>query len=73
VLKRIVTSENVIDKKINESTSFDIGKVADRIAEELKLTKSRKYTNNNIKVLLSGEWRNDWETTMKTLYLFILK
>jgi hypothetical protein len=42
VLKRIVTSQNVIDKKINESTSFDIGKVADRIAEELKLTKSRK-------------------------------
>jgi hypothetical protein len=49
VLKRIVTSQNVIDKKINESTSFDVGKVADRIAEELKLTKSRKIYEQQYK------------------------
>jgi hypothetical protein len=49
VLKRIVTSQNVIDKKINESTSFDIGKVADRIAEELKLTKFRKIYEQQYK------------------------
>jgi hypothetical protein len=48
-LKRILTSQNVIDKKINESTSFDIGKVADRIAEELKLTKSRKIYEQQYK------------------------
>jgi hypothetical protein len=25
----------------------------------------------NVKVLLSGVWRNEWKTTMNTLYWFV--
>jgi hypothetical protein len=42
VLKRIVTSQSCIDKKMNESISFDIDKAADAITEELIPEKSRK-------------------------------
>jgi hypothetical protein len=42
VLKRIVTSQSFIDKKTNESISFDIDKAADAITEELIPEKSRK-------------------------------
>jgi hypothetical protein len=38
----VLTSQSFIDKKMNESTSFDIDKAADTITEELKPKKSRK-------------------------------
>jgi hypothetical protein len=53
VLKRIVTSQSFIDKKMNESINFDIDKAADAITEELI---PEKLTNSSMKVLLSGVW-----------------
>jgi hypothetical protein len=42
VLKQIVTSQSFIAKTMNESTSFDIGKAADTITEELIPKKIQK-------------------------------
>jgi hypothetical protein len=45
VLKRIVTSQSFIDKKMNESISFDIDKAADAITEELIPEKLNSVSN----------------------------
>jgi hypothetical protein len=42
VSKQIVTSQSFIGKKLNKSTSFDIDKAADTIAEELISKKIQK-------------------------------
>jgi hypothetical protein len=63
VLKRIVISQSSIDKKMNESTSFDADKVADMITEELILKKSRKIYEQHYEGFVSGVGRNEWKTT----------
>jgi hypothetical protein len=35
------------------------------------ITDSKKYMDSNVKVLLSGVWRNEWKTTMNALYWFV--
>jgi hypothetical protein len=53
VLKRIVISQSFIDKKMCESTSFDICHDYGRINTQKN---PEKFTKSNMKVLLSGVW-----------------
>jgi fructose-1,6-bisphosphatase/inositol monophosphatase family enzyme len=46
VSKQIVTSQSFIGKKLNKSTSFDIDKAADTIAEELISKKIQKNVHD---------------------------
>jgi hypothetical protein len=54
VLKRIVTSQSFIDKKMNESASFETDKTADTITEELIPKKSRKIYEEQCERFVSG-------------------
>jgi hypothetical protein len=48
-----VTAQSFIDKKMCESTSFDLDKAAAMITEELIPKKPKNFTNSNMKTLLS--------------------
>jgi TRAP-type C4-dicarboxylate transport system substrate-binding protein len=61
VSKQIVTSQSFIGKKLNKSTSFDIDKAADTIAEELISKKIQKNVHEQQYEGLSL-WRNEWKT-----------